>query len=62
MCFRLIIAVIAMLKIYLLINSSADMIKTGLEIETVVLARALQLVFNDRSFIHQNKTIVLEAR
>jgi len=40
----------------------ADMIKAGREIETAVLARALQLVFDDRVFIHQNKTIVLEPR
>ena len=38
----------------------ADMIKVGREIETAVLAKALQVVFDDRVFIHQNKTIVLE--
>jgi formyltetrahydrofolate deformylase len=40
----------------------ADMIKAGREIETAVLAKALQLVFDDRVFVHQNKTIVLEWR
>ena len=38
----------------------ADMIKAGREIEMAVLAKALQLVFNDRVFVHQNKTVVLE--
>ena len=37
-----------------------DMVKAGREIETAVLAKALQLVFNDRVFVHQNKTVVLE--
>jgi formyltetrahydrofolate deformylase len=37
-----------------------DMIKAGREIETAVLAKALQLVFDDRVFIYQNKTVVLE--
>ncbi|MEO5563984.1 MAG: formyltetrahydrofolate deformylase [Chitinophagaceae bacterium] len=40
--------------------SAADMIKTGREIETSVLSRALQLVFNDRVFIFDNKTFVFE--
>jgi formyltetrahydrofolate deformylase len=38
----------------------ANMIKTGKEIETAVLAKALQLVFDDRVFVHQNKTVVFE--
>lgn len=38
----------------------ADMIKAGKEIETSVLAKALQLVFEDRVFVHQNKTVVFE--
>ena len=40
--------------------TAADMIKTGREIETSVLSRALQLVFNDRVFIFDNKTFVFE--
>lgn len=38
----------------------ADMIKAGKEIETSVLARAMQLVFNDRVFVYKNKTVVFE--
>jgi formyltetrahydrofolate deformylase len=41
-------------------HTAADMIKTGREIETAVLSRALQLVFNDRVFIYDNKTFVFE--
>jgi formyltetrahydrofolate deformylase len=37
-----------------------NMIKAGKEIETAVLAKALQLVFDDRVFVHQNKTVVFE--
>jgi len=40
--------------------TAADMVRSGKEIETAVLARALQLVFEDRVLIHQNKTIVFE--
>ncbi|MEO6232208.1 MAG: formyltetrahydrofolate deformylase [Ferruginibacter sp.] len=40
--------------------TSADMVRSGKEIETAVLARALQLVFEDRVLIHKNKTIVFE--
>lgn len=38
----------------------ADMVRAGKEIETSVLAKALQLVFEDRVFIAHNKTIVFE--
>lgn len=38
----------------------ADMVRAGKEIETSVLAKALQLVFEDRVFITHNKTIVFE--
>jgi formyltetrahydrofolate deformylase len=38
----------------------ADMVRAGKEIETSVLAKALQLVFEDRVFISGNKTIVFE--
>jgi len=40
--------------------TAADMMKAGKEIETAVLAKALQLVFDDRVFICNNKTIVFE--
>lgn len=40
--------------------TSADMMKAGREIETAVLAKALQLVFDDRVFIYRNKTVVFE--
>ena len=36
------------------------MMKAGKEIETAVLAKALQLVFNDRVFVYKNKTVVFE--
>lgn len=36
------------------------MMKAGKEIETAVLARALQLVFDDRVFVYNNKTVVFE--
>jgi len=36
------------------------MIKAGKEIETAVLAKALQLVFDDRVFVYHNKTVVFE--
>lgn len=37
-----------------------DMIKAGKEIEKAVLAKALKLLFEDRVFVYQNKTIVFE--
>ena len=40
--------------------TSADMVRSGKEIETAVMAKALQLVFEDRVLIHKNKTIVFE--
>jgi formyltetrahydrofolate deformylase len=40
--------------------TAADMVKTGKEIETAVLARALRLVFDDRVFVYGNKTVVFE--
>ncbi|RYE34961.1 MAG: formyltetrahydrofolate deformylase, partial [Sphingobacteriaceae bacterium] len=40
--------------------TAADMMKAGQEIETSVLAKALRLVFDDRVFVHQNKTVVFE--
>jgi len=40
--------------------TSVDMVRSGKEIETAVLAKALQLVFEDRVLIYKNKTIVFE--
>jgi len=40
--------------------TAADMVKAGKEIETSVLARALKLVFEDRVFVFNNKTVVFE--
>lgn len=40
--------------------TTSDMVKAGREIETAVLAKALQLVFNDRVFVYRNKTVVFE--
>jgi formyltetrahydrofolate deformylase len=39
--------------------TAADMVKAGKEIETSVLAKALRLVFEDRVFVYNNKTVVL---
>lgn len=40
--------------------TAADMVKAGKEIETAVLAKAMQLVFEERILIWKNKTIVFE--
>ena len=40
--------------------TTADMARSGKEIETAVLVKALHLVFEDRVLIHKNKTIVFE--
>jgi formyltetrahydrofolate deformylase len=40
--------------------TAADMVTAGKEIETSVLARALSLVFNERVFVHKNKTVVFD--
>ena len=40
--------------------TAADMMKAGKEIETAVLAKALQLVFDDKVFVYGNKTVVVE--
>ena len=37
-----------------------DLIKAGRENETAALARAMQLVFEDRVFVYNNKTVVFE--
>jgi formyltetrahydrofolate deformylase len=36
------------------------MVKAGKEIESAVLAKALQLVIDDRVFVYKNKTVVFE--
>lgn len=38
----------------------ADLIKGGKENETAALARAMQLVFEDRVLVYNNKTVVFE--
>jgi formyltetrahydrofolate deformylase len=40
--------------------TAEDMVKAGKEIEKAVLARALQMVFEDRVFVYNNKTVVFE--
>lgn len=40
--------------------TAADMVRSGKEIETAVLAKALRLVLNDRVFVYKNKTVVFE--
>lgn len=40
--------------------TTSEMVKAGKEIETAVLARALKLVFEDRVFVYDNKTVVFE--
>ena len=40
--------------------TTSDMVNAGKEIETAVLAKALQLVLNDKVFVYRNKTVVFE--
>jgi formyltetrahydrofolate deformylase len=40
--------------------TAQDMVKAGREIETAVLAKALQLVLHDKVFVYKNKTVVFE--
>ena len=40
--------------------TTQDMVKAGREIETAVLANALQLVLHERVFVYKNKTVVFE--
>jgi formyltetrahydrofolate deformylase len=40
--------------------TAADMMNAGKEVETSVLAKALKLVFDDRVFVYNNKTVVVE--
>lgn len=41
-------------------HSAADMAQAGRDVEKIVLARALRLVFAGRVFVHLNKTIIFE--
>jgi formyltetrahydrofolate deformylase len=38
----------------------SDMVRAGKEIEKSVLAKALKMVFEDRVFVYENKTVVFE--
>lgn len=40
-------------------HTAADMANEGKDVEKIVLSQALKLVFNDRVFIHRNRTIIL---
>lgn len=40
--------------------TAADMVRAGKEIEKGVLAKALKMVFEDRVFVYNNKTVVFE--
>jgi formyltetrahydrofolate deformylase len=40
--------------------TASDMVRSGKEIETAVLAKALRLVLGDRVFVYGNKTVVFE--
>lgn len=41
-------------------HTVGDMVRLGKEIEKSVLAKALQLVFEDRVMVYNNKTVVFE--
>lgn len=41
-------------------NKINDIVSAGAEVEKSVLARALKLVFEDRVFVHHNRTIIFE--
>ncbi|GAA4412168.1 formyltetrahydrofolate deformylase [Nibrella viscosa] len=40
-------------------HTAADMATEGKDVEKIVLSQALKLVFNDRVFIHENRSVVL---
>jgi formyltetrahydrofolate deformylase len=40
--------------------TAADMMRAGKEVEKSVLAKALKMVFEDRVFVYDNKTVVFE--
>lgn len=41
-------------------RSARDMAQAGRDVEKIVLARSLQLVFNEQVFVHRNKTIIFD--
>ena len=41
-------------------NDAKMMARAGRDVEKIVLANALKLVFDDRVFVHNNKTIIFE--
>ncbi|MEI6947790.1 formyltetrahydrofolate deformylase [Paraflavisolibacter sp. H34] len=41
-------------------QSAKEMAQAGRDVEKIVLANALQLVFNEQVFVHRNKTIIME--
>ncbi|WP_045689904.1 formyltetrahydrofolate deformylase [Hymenobacter sp. AT01-02] len=41
-------------------HSAAEMAQAGRDVEKIVLARSLRLVFSERVFVHHNKTIIFE--
>jgi formyltetrahydrofolate deformylase len=41
-------------------HSAWEMTQAGRDVEKIVLARSLKLVFNDSVFVYRNKTIILE--
>jgi formyltetrahydrofolate deformylase len=41
-------------------NDAKMMAKSGRDVEKIVLSNALKLVFDDRVFVHNNKTIIFE--
>ncbi|ETZ20871.1 formyltetrahydrofolate deformylase [Pedobacter sp. V48] len=40
--------------------TAKDMVRSGKEIETAVLAKAMRLVLSDRVFVYKNKTVVFD--
>ena len=41
-------------------HSAKEMAQAGRDVEKIVLARSLKLVFNDQLFVHKNKTIIFD--
>ena len=41
-------------------RSAREMAQAGRDVEKIVLARALQLVFDEKVFVHRNKTIIFD--
>jgi formyltetrahydrofolate deformylase len=42
-------------------DNADDMAYAGHDVEKIVLAKALRLVFDDKVFVHKNKTIIFDA-